>query len=291
MPVAALAALGDLLDRAGTISVAVETTRGPHVTPELFVVHADRIWCLAAAPTLKVKILAERPRAGILVRSGGDTAVLAADAIVIDPGRPLAAIGGAGIAAVRAPTVVASFLARNHLEMTGAAMDAVSLQLGAPPARRVLLGFAPVASALIRGDELVSATGWGPAPSGGRAAIDDEHDVPLHDLPGDLASLLTRDEVALGWTTATGPLALPAAWEHDARQATVAADLFGAVGAAPRGPCSVTVDGWTGLGPTGKRGVMLRGAGEATADGPFVRIRVAADRAAYWQGIDTGTVA
>ena len=294
MPVSDVPGLADLLDRADNVAVAIDTKRGPHVTPELFVVHDDRIWCLAAAPTLKARLLAKRPRAGLLVHTGGDAAVLAADVVVIDPGRPLAALS-AGTDAVRAPAIVASFLARNHLEMVGAAMDAASMQLGTPPARRVLLGFDPVAHTVLRGPDLVASAGWVPiaddAPSGiDPNTGDEDFDVPLDDLPNDLASLLHADEAVLGWSSGSGPVALPCSWKHEERAAAVPAVLWDAVAPASSGPCSLMVDEWTGLGPTGKRGVMLRGEGTSSADGDAVTVRIAAERAAFWEGIDTGTV-
>jgi hypothetical protein len=265
-------------------------------------VHDDRIWCLAAAPTLKARLLRDRPRAGLLVQAGGDIAVLAADTVVIDPGRPIAALTGAGTDAVRAPAIVAAFLARNHLEMVGAAMDAATMQLGTPPARRVLLGFDPVAHVVLEGTDVAGEAGWETPTGHGPSDIDPlsedaESDVALDDLPNGLGSLLHRDEAVLGWVTGTGPVALPCAWKHEDRTAVVDPVLWEAVAPVDAGPCSVMVDEWTGLGPTGKRGVMLRGEGRASSQGSAspsaagTTVQITADRAAYWEGIDTGTVA
>jgi hypothetical protein len=116
---------------------------------------------------------------------------------------------------------------------------------------------------------------------------DDE--LGLDELPGDLRDLVGSTDVVLGWSRTDGtPLALPAWWDDGS--AVVARAFFEAAGAATASPASVTFDEWTGLGPSGKQGVMLRGAGLATSEADTFRVDLDIDRATHWDGIASGTV-
>jgi hypothetical protein len=166
-------------------------------------------------------------------------------------GCSVAAVGTVEVLDLPSPVDVGRFLRDNAAEMAGAAVDALAGRLGRPlPPRRVALAITPA-------DPVT-----GPA---------------------------TGDAV-LGWTRADGtPLALPAEWDDDRKEATVPAALFTATGAAPSSAACVTLDSWTNYGPTGKQGVMLRGTGQAEIDGETAVLRFELDRSTSWHGVTIGT--
>jgi hypothetical protein len=154
------------------------------------------------------------------------------------------------VTTVSSPLGVARFVRDNLAEAAGGAIDAVAGRLGLPPERRVVLSL-----------ELMDA------------------EVRAH----------AGEDVMLGWTRSGGaPLVLPARWEDD--HAFVSRDLFDAMSAVTSSSACVTMDETTGLGPTGKRGVMLRGEGRSAVDGDVVRIELDVERTSYWDGTETGTV-
>ena len=94
----------------------------------------------------------------------------------------------------------------------------------------------------------------------------------------------------MGWLrTDGGPLALPATWDSDRHEATLPTAAFETCGAAAAGPACVTFDTWTGYGPTGKQGLMLRGTGRAASGDGITRLTFDIDRVSHWDGIETGT--
>lgn len=275
--------------------MAVRSRSGPHVTPELFGVSGGRIICLTAASTLKVGRARRDRFAGIAARSavGSFTAVAHVD--VLDPIDLMGSLR-APRSALSSPVDVTRFVRDNVAELTGAAVDALWGRLGVPPARRVVLALQVVAAARLGADGVVGADGWG---SLGAAPMDDitprmvdagNHRSPCLDvLPDRLRGIVVPGDVVLGWSRRDGaPLALPGRWDGDS--VIVPRRVFEASGARPTSPAGVTFDAWSGLGPSGKQGVMLRGSGRARARSGTVRVRLAIDRATHWDGIETGTI-
>lgn len=294
LPAAASALLAD----AGSLFVAVDSKRGPHVTPELFVEVGGRMWTFTAAETLKVRSLRRTPRAGVLVRRGRDALVASTQVQVLDAADPLSA-ATSGLA-LDVPRVTAAFAARHSLEIAGSAADYATGGLGLVPGRRVLLAFEPTAVAFVRDGRLVEARGWDGAPA--RMPVNgddldeagvDEPDIDLDAIPSAVRQLVREPGATLGWCAASGPLALPAQWSIDDSVASVGARLFATTGCVSNGPAAVTIDEWRAPGPGGKRGVMLRGEGRATSDDASpdtVRVTVVADRAVVWDGMETESV-
>ena len=141
----------------------------------------------------------------------------------------------------------------------------------------MILAITPTAGAVVDGDDVTGADGWD------RAAValpDGEADgggeVDLADTPEHLASLVTAGPAVAGWLRHDGtPLALPVEWDPDTTTATVPTALLETCGAAAVSKASVTFDTWTGFGPSGKQGLMLRGRGEAIVDGATTSLALA----------------
>ena len=97
----------------------------------------------------------------------------------------------------------------------------------------------------------------------------------MTDHPVDrLAPVLDRaDQLYVGVGTSTGPHVTP--------------ELFACTGGRiVCSPACVTFDAWTGFGPSGKQGLMLRGQGQVRDTG---RVAIDVDRVSYWDGVVTGS--
>jgi pyridoxamine 5'-phosphate oxidase-like protein len=124
--------------------LAVETSRGPHVTPLLFAATPDRLWFGIGRNTLKARVLAKRPAVGVVVPGDGASVAIRGDATLLDGLSALPA------ELARAPFALPAYASRNALEMAAFARDVV--QKGAQPA--------PLAPLSVRIDSLDLLDGW-----------------------------------------------------------------------------------------------------------------------------------
>ncbi|MBA2279977.1 MAG: hypothetical protein H0W25_01900 [Acidimicrobiia bacterium] len=287
-----------LLDAAPQVYVGVRTKRGPHVTPELFATSGGRIVCLTAVSTLKAKRLRTDPLAAVAFPLGGCWLLGLGTAAVVDPASPLSALREPG-AATASSLGVARFVRDNARELAGAVADYFTGRLGgALPPHRVVLAITPLALALVDGDGgVVEHDGWLSLEHTPDDEVDGDADADgveppdLDALPDDLAAMAQPGEAVLGWSRSDGsPLALPARWAPDEAEVTVTSELFDLCGAGASSAASLTFDTRTGLGPSGKRGVMLRGDGRAERRGDDTVVALDVDRVTHWDGIDTVTV-
>ena len=285
--------LTPVLDEAESIYIAIRTSSGPHVTPELFTASGDRILCLTSVATMKARRAQHGATVGIGATSPSASLAAIGTMEVLDPASLKSALDAPSVAS-KAPLGVARFLRDNASEMVGAAFDAAVGRLGRPlPPRRVILAIKPTAATIIEAGEVRLAEGWGGIGPADQADPSDGEptSIDLGELPGELADLATSGPAALGWLRTDGvPLALPVEWDADRLEATVPLAVFDACAAAASGPACMTFDGWSGYGPSGKQGVILRGTGAAVREEGTARIALQIDRASYWDGIDTGTV-
>lgn len=282
--------------RADQVYIAIMTKSGPHVTPDLFTAHDGRLWCMSAATTLKSRLLRRDARAAVMAIVGAEAVIVAGEADVLDPARPIDIVGRP-LAAFTAALGATKFVAGNAAELKGAVAAALQGKLGDPliPPHRVLISFDQHSVAVV-GEGSTEAEGWGAAVGDrvpGRrhdsdrpltGADDDDDAVPLPE------SLVHSDRAVVGWVATDGrPLVFPAAWDPRRCVATVDRELFEVVGASSAGPACVTFDTWTGYGPLGKQGVMLRGHGSANAGAGSTDLHMAFERATFWDGIETET--
>ena len=137
-----------MLGSASFAYLAVETSRGPHVTPLLFGATPDRLWFGIGRGTLKARALAKRPAVGVVVPGKSGSVAIRGEGTLLDrlPASP------AELA--RAPFALPAFAARNVLEMTVFARDVA--RRGAQPQQ-----LAPLS---VRIETLDVLDGW-PAPA------------------------------------------------------------------------------------------------------------------------------
>ena len=289
-----LSQLAPVLDQATAVYVAVRSTSGPHLTPELFTVSGGQILCLTSADSLKARIGRHGGRIAVGAASGSAALVVAGAMAIADPTSLRSLIEGPA-AAMRAPLGVTRFVRDNAAEMLGAAGDALAGRLGRPfPTHRVVLAISPEAAFLVESGQVRLAEGWD-AYEGLEETQDTDAEesasVDFSELPDQLRQLAVSGPAVVGWLRSDGaPLAFPGHWDADVLEATIPLVMFDTCGGALAGPACVTLDQWTGYGPGGKQGVMLRGEATASRDGDAARLRLRIDRASHWDGIDTGTV-
>lgn len=291
-----------VLGQADQLMINVLTRHGPHVTPELFAFDDGRLWCLTAASTLKARLLAPGGRVGIAACVGDAAIVLTGDAVVLDPAHLARSVGQLvdkthkldGATLVGATGAVMRFTVENAAELSGAALAALTGRLGRPlPPHRVVIAIEPDAIATVDASGEIETSGWTsesghcvPETTGDDALSDDL----LEDVPAHLRDLASDGPAFLGWTTGTGdPVVLPATWDRSRSRALASAALLGAIGAATESRAAVTRDEWTGFGPLGKQGLMLRGHGAIQTEREHGAVELRVDAVTYWDGVHTGT--
>lgn len=282
-----------VLARAPQIAVALSTTQGPHCTPELFVESGGRLWCLTAANTLKARRLSRDGSVSFVATSGSDLVAGRGRATVIDAVTPLRNLRRPDLALL-APAAVGRFTARNSVELAGAAVDLVAGRLGRGiPPRRVAICIEVDDFAVVRDGRLVEATAWSPAPdadpASGPGGTGPGSEPVIDEVPEGLRDLTTAGPASVAWTTNTGQVvALAGEWDG-VGNALVPTDLFELVGAASRSQAAIMRDEWTGYGPSGKQGLMLRGTGVSRRGRAGTRLSLTVEGVTYWDGVETGS--
>jgi hypothetical protein len=254
--------------------VAIATSGGPHVTPELYAVDGGRLWFLAGHRTLKARVLPRNPAVAVLVRAGERSVSLVGDVASFHPAAlPHHAPGAAELFA--APRALARYSVRNAVDLVGFANDFARGRLGRRlPDARVLFSVTPRRVAVLDGFSIVGHDGDWPGSADAGAA-----DVVQ---PGSaaVAAVSVGDDL----------LALPARVDDSAAAAQVPRSLLALAAVSGTVDTAVAVDDYGRPGPAAKKGIMLRGRGEVRTDDTGAWLDLDPDRAVYWDGIDTGTV-
>lgn len=239
--------------------IAVDTSTGPHVTPDLFTWAADRIWFAAAEPTVKAKVLRPGSRVAVVVAVRGRAVCLSGPVERVDPASPRDLRAAAPVAA-HVLAGVSSYAVRNAPDLLAFGRDLLTGRLGLRvPPRRVLLSVLPDAVLTVEGGEVRDSdarrSGTKARPAVGDAAV-----------------------VAF-----PGPVASPARWDPDANELHVPVALC-PVPIGAETPLAIVVDEFVAPGPAAKQGILLRGSGRHCAPGTFA---VEVERVVTWDGVET----
>lgn len=253
------------IDKARQLYLGVRTKAGePHVTPELFARDGDRIWCLTAAKTLKARRLRSDGVFGAAAVAGSSCVLLKGTGQVVDGARLDELVGKPGLVA-QAFEGTTRFVAGNVLELAGATRDFLKGRLGNPlDARRVALALDATWSAAVAAEEVQTTEALGP------------------DLPGAVVVGLLDEDGA--------PVVVPARWAPEEATLTIETQTLELTGANATGPACVTRDRWTGLGPSGKQGYLLRGAAEVkerSTESTVLAFDL--DREVSWDGVEVSS--
>src|SRR5579884_3643906 len=274
--------------------VAVDTARGPHITPAAFAAAGGRLWVVSSRRTLRVRSVRRRHHASVLVRHGSRSVVISGSADVLSFWRPSETVGivmNSGHVARAAATYA---LRNSRLLLGGFLRDMIAGVGDLTVYDRVLVAIEPERGMLLDGDALLHTWGrWRRVRAqGSRRPL---RVPPLEDLvaglPDTVLDALDRPQSAsLGWSTPTGAVALPALQASADGHVQVPAAAFDAAGAARRAPACVTFHNSDSLRPSGFRGVILRGEGHVLRRGAGrTAVAVDAERVSWWSGFRSGT--
>lgn len=282
----------EVLARGAVLHAAVDTSRGPHVTPAAYDWSGGALWMITTRDSVKVRALRRRPRAGVLIRSRRYDLVVEGEATIVDP------LHGRGITdpmtVLELPFAGLGYLGRNSRHALAMVRDAAGPGLVLD---RLVVRIEPSRAVLASGDDGEVLRVWGRWTEAGLLGAGTESSsagisVPTRDgLPAEVTPLLDEPGPAcLAWPTVHGPMPLPAHWPGSARPAEVNAELLKVVGAKASGLAGLALS--TGeYRLASKRGVLLRGEGTAVRDGSG-RAWAGLDthHLTYWVGAEAGTV-
>jgi len=264
------------------------------VTPTAYAVAGGRVWLVSSRNTVKVRAMRRDPRVSVLVRDGERSVVLSGTAEVLSPWGLTDAMRLARNAWW--PRALAGYGLRNAALLGGYLVDAASCTAGSLPHDRVLVGITPQRAMLIEGDEVVHVVGRWPSArrssSPPRRAGNGRRVLSLDGVPQRAAATVSaRHDAALGWSTPSGPVVLPAnSLEGDAT-VLVPAQALRVSGAADGDAACLSFDGGLALRPTRLAGAMLRGRGTILSRrGALATVALDVERVSWWSGFRTGTV-
>lgn len=280
------------MEDAEVAHLAIETGRGPHVTPELYCWNGGRLWFATARRTLKARKTRSGARVGAFLEHGPHGLMLLAEARPLDAVRPDTFLAARRELAL-VPTAGAAFLLRNAPHLGGFVAQGPRAWPHSLSTLRMFVALKPVAAALLFHDEIRLCAGeWETQrPTGGSTRR--SGGVESAGLPDDLEPLAEgfSADAVVGLSSPSGPVALPATWDGERAEASVNTDLLTLAGVASRGPGAVEVGRMRGFAMSGKRGVMLRGDIRIGHDGRFSTVGLDPERATFWRGMETETVA
>ena len=280
-------AVAAALDQSTLAYLGTDSGRGPVVAPVVFAASGNRIWAAMPSHSARAEVLRNNPRVGLLMRpaDAGPAVVACGVATVLDPARPLDALGAAPDA-LRAPAAMLGYVRRNAGHLLGVVAAG---EIG----MRVAISVEVDRVALVDETSVLHLDGDWAAPAE-RATDDRIGDAPpidLTEVPADIAVMADSSErVAIGWRGSDGPVVLPGRWSAERNLVTVAAAAFDAARAELVGPTSLTFDSIAGTSLDSKRGMTIRGEGCGQRSGSTVEISVAAERISYWNGAERGSV-
>jgi len=259
------------------VHVAVASTGGPHVTPELYAWSGGRLWFASASGTLKSNVLRREPALGAVVSVPGRSVVLVGEVEVYDPLDPVG-LARRACDLPAAARALAGFTVRNAADLLAFGADLATGRLGwRPPPVRVLFGLVPRCALGLEHGVIVDAAGdWSTLAAEAATDLVVVDDLDPADEPGGGAPAVLA---------VPGPVALPGRWFADDRVLRLAPALLPLVPSG-RFDLSVVVDEYSAPGPAAKQGTLVRGSGRLAADGSAA-VDVEPERQVQWDGVDT----
>lgn len=308
--------LAEVFAKGEFCHVAARTTRGPHLTPLVFVVSDDRLWVTTSRRSVKARAWKDDERVAGLVRDG-ERAVSFSGTITtydaLDAGtwrRGIARSSALARASLR-------FTQKNARFFAGYAIDARQVPLSWTPPGRVFVEIDIESAVLVRGDGVRGSFGLrreGPVASKRSFRRSPARRDALALLPSDLSSDLglERDGV-LAFDDGSRVVVTTARWADDEGMLSVvvpreAVEALGGGDAAGRGALVVERPSWwrakrmTGAMLQGESGVYdpaqvgsgsrsVRDRIERVGADPAssVLVRIAPDRVVWWKGWESGS--
>ncbi|HEX7464739.1 MAG TPA: pyridoxamine 5'-phosphate oxidase family protein [Actinomycetota bacterium] len=207
-------AIVDVLERGTFCHIAVETGRGPHLTPTVYVLSGERLWLTTSRESVKGRVWRLDRRVAGLVRAGEAAVSFLGRAQTYD----LLDADTWERSVRRAPALMAAsvrFTRKNARFFAGYAVDARHVPLAWMPPGRIFAEIEIERAALIEENAVVKTWGrWRRSlVSGERFRATGKGAGALEDLPTGIRKALGRKGLAvLAVHGRSGAVALPAEW-------------------------------------------------------------------------------
>jgi hypothetical protein len=299
-----------VLERGTFCHLAVRATSGPHLTPVVFAIQRDRLWVTTSRSSVKARAWRADATVAGLVRSGGVAVAFRGRVRTYDALDPLS-WPAAAVAAPSIARAAISFSMKNARFFAGYAVDTRRVPFAWTPPGRVFAGIEMPAGRVLDVATGSVVGGWGSWPEEElRPARRRRSSAPRSDTAGRWTAGLDRRiprsvRAAVG-TRGEGTLAVggqgalavvPATWRRvaseGAYEATVAGPFLDLAGGWS-GPVALTVDHASAWRASEMAGILLQGAAEVCTGvgiAGAVLIRIHPERAVWWEGWTSGTVA
>jgi Pyridoxamine 5'-phosphate oxidase len=307
-----------ILDDGELCYVAAPTRFGPHLTPVVYAFDGGRLWLTTARSSAKARAWKTDPRVAGMIRVGDLALTFRGTVRTFDALDPFT-WPSAAISSPRLGKAATRFSMKNARFFFGYVVDAYRVPLAWAPPGRVFTSVDLEAARILDLAEGTVVDGWGGWLRGlevGSAFAADPSDAVGQSLEDRLPEELSR---ALGGAgdgafATYGPVAqgspltvVPVSWHrsggtYEVRLPVTFAEL---TRSAPGTPAALTIDRASAWRAAEMRGLLLRGSAEAFVLGATKRgaaalrgrigdgealIRLALDRAVWWQGWASGTI-
>lgn len=218
-----------LFDATAVGYVAIATSRGPHVTPQVLTTAAGRVWFVTSEDSLKVRVIRRRPGVALTAWAAGSTSavVLHGDGHVLDAFRPVE-LGRHGFEAMLGAVGMTRYVIEHAAEMLNSIWDIGTGELAGGLNRRVVVGVQP-----------------------DRVSVVD---------------VAASSDAVLGWLTPGGPLAVPGTWDEPTSRFNLCLPARQLLEERSSSSAAVAVDTSTGVGAADRAGAMFRGHGRLSGN-------------------------
>lgn len=282
----------DILSETNSCFLGIETTEGPHVVPVAFSYAFGRLWIIAERSSLETRIADKRSNVGVLVRNGARSIVLRGRSEVLDLTQPWAS-GLQIVERLLSGPALVNYVRQNASEILSAISNVPAAARDLNPLERVAIVVSPESLCLVDGDTILDRHGPGDAwpeidvdtPSPAQATGEE---LDLDDAAPEIADLVdgSRAEAALGWSSSSGPVVLPARWHPQRSLASTPAILLEGVTRSPVTMCLENDrDAVEEL-----HGLVIRGTGSVVGSNGYAAIAIEQEKVTYWSGSDIHTV-
>jgi hypothetical protein len=304
-------AVQDVLERGPFCLVAASTPGGPHCTPLVFASSGGRVWLTTSRGSVKARAWRRDPSVAGLVRLD-DLSVAFTGSVKTYDALDRRTWGSAVAGATSIARATATFSRKNARFFAGYALDARQVPLAWTPPGRVFVGVDLERTCLLDRDGVQEGRGrWGGACASHRTFRRSGGFDPMAILPARVASRIGEEgQGALTVVGERGPVVLPVGWraEPSGLYAALPAETLALAGAPEDAPVALTVDQpsvWRARdmvgamfqgrgacfveGEVGSGAKSMRSIAEALAPGATALVRVALERAVWWEGWSGGS--
>jgi len=287
----------EVLAATNSCFLGIETQDGPHVVPVAFSYAFGRLWVIAERSSLKTRIADKRSNVGVLVRDGTSSIVLRGRAEILDVTQPWAS-GLQIVERLLSGPALVNYVKQNASQLLLSSIsNAPSAARDLNPLERVAIVVSPESLCLVEDDAIVDRRGPGEAwpdldgsteLDAGSPADAEGAEVDLDAVPDSIAGLAeeSRAEAALGWSSSSGPVVLPARWHPERSLVSTPAVLLEGVSESPVAMCLEN----DGDSLDELKGFVIRGVGSVVGSNGYAAIAIEQEKVTYWSGSEIRTI-